>query len=150
MALNNIFSRLDKIESMLRSVSKEPEEKADSELSSKIESIESDFVQLYDKLKVSIADMDTKTTNSFTQMGMLTQQLSNKVDDNLKECNKKTEELVSKSNSIEKTMKDLVSKSEFDSKIKQLVEKTNELDAKMKQFLAKIDELETKIKTPSE
>ena len=144
MALNNIFSRLDKIESVLKTVSKEPEEKA--ELSSKIESIESDFVQLYDKLKVSIADMDTKTTNSFAQMGMLTQQLSNKVDNNLKEC----EELVSKSNSIEKTMKDFVGKSEFDSKIKQLVEKTDQLDTKMKEFSAKIDELEKQIQKPSE
>jgi len=150
MALNNIFSRLDKLENMVKSVSNEPQEKEDSVLSSKLESIESDFVQLYDKLKVSIADMDTKSTNSFTQMGMITQDLSNKVENNLKESNKKTEELVSKSNSVEKTMKDIVNKSDFDNKMKQLVEKTNQLDIKMKDFVTKIDELEKQIQKASE
>lgn len=150
MALNNIFLRLDKLENLVKSVSNEPQEKEDSVLSSKLESIESDFVQLYDKLKASIADMDSKTTNSFTQMGMITQELSNKVDSNLKESNKKTEELVSKSNAVEKTMQNKVNKSDFDEKIKQLVEKTNQLDIKMKEFVTKIDELESKIKNTSE
>jgi hypothetical protein len=150
MALNNIFLRLDKLENLVKSVSNEPQEKEDSVLSSKLESIESDFVQLYDKLKASIADMDSKTTNSFTQMGMITQELSNKVDNNLKESNKKTEELVSKSSAVEKTMQNKVNQSDFDEKIKQLVEKTNQLDIKMKEFVTKIDELESKIKNTSE
>lgn len=150
MALNNIFLRLDKLENLVKSVSNEPQEKEDSVSSSKLESIESDFVQLYDKLKASIADMDSKTTNSFTQMGMITQELSNKVDNNLKESNKKTEELVSKSSAVEKTMQNKVNQSDFDEKIKQLVEKTNQLDIKMKEFVTKIDELESKIKNTSE
>ena len=114
MAFNNIFSRLEKIEKLLPSLSGTGDETDDSDFSLKFENIGEEINKLGQQFSTAIVEIESKTSKSFKQLEAIVQHVGTRTDQN----GQKLEEMQNKMKEVDSKMKDL------DQKIKDVLEKT--------------------------
>jgi len=121
MAFNNIFSRLDKLEKLLPSLSGASDEGSEnSDFSLKIENMGEEINKLGQQFAKAVSDIEAKTSKSFKQLEAIVQHIGTKSDQNSKTLGE-----------MQNKMKDVDAKiKELGDKITEVVKKTDELSAK--------------------